>query len=58
MKIKIDKNKCIGCEACVSVCPEVFAVKDGKATAKKAITNAGCAKDAADICPVKAISIS
>ena len=58
MKVKIDKNKCIGCEACGTVCPEVFVMKNGKATVKKVTTNAKCAKNAADFCPVQAISVS
>ena len=24
MRIKINKKLCIGCEACVNICPEVF----------------------------------
>lgn len=58
MKVKIDKNKCIGCAACEATCPEVFVMKNEKATLKKITTNARCAKDAADLCPVQAISIS
>jgi len=58
MKVKVDKNKCIGCGACESICPEVFVLKNEKATAKKATTNSQCAKKAADACPVKAIGIS
>lgn len=58
MKVKIDKNKCIGCGLCASICPEEFVLKNGKANAKKATTDSPCAKKAADSCPVKAISIS
>lgn len=56
MKIYIDKEKCIGCGACVSICPKVFVLKDGKAVAK-ANTNENCAKEAADSCPVQAIEV-
>lgn len=60
MKVKIDKEKCIGCGACASVCPEVYVMDDaaGKAKVKKATTNAKCAKEGADSCPVQAISVS
>jgi ferredoxin len=58
MKVNIDKNKCTGCGSCAAICPKIFALKDGKAIAKTPITNEECAKQAADFCPVKAISIS
>lgn len=57
MKVKIDKNKCIGCGACAAMCPEVFDMKDGKAVVKKSEAKEACAKDAADSCPVGAITI-
>lgn len=57
MKIKVDKEKCIGCGACESICPEVFVMKDGKAYARKTTTDKKCAKEAADACPVQAISV-
>ena len=59
-KIKIDKNKCIGCGACVALCEGAFEVVDGKASAKKSEVkgeDAKCAKNAADSCPVQAISV-
>lgn len=57
MKVKIDKEKCIGCGACEAVCPKVFKLINGKATAKMKETNEKCAKEAADSCPVQAIEI-
>ncbi len=51
--IKIDKNKCIGCGACVAVCPEGFELKNRKANVKK---NVPCSSDAINACPVSAIS--
>ncbi len=57
MKIKVDKEKCIGCGACVAICPAVFVLKDGKAMAKIAETKDGCAKEAAESCPVNAIQV-
>ncbi len=59
-KIKVDKEKCIGCGACVSVDEAVFKLVDGKAVAiKKEISDSELskAKDAADSCPVQAIKI-
>jgi len=57
MKISINKEKCIGCGACVSICPNVFELKNGKAQAKVKETKETCAKEAADSCPVQAISV-
>ncbi|MDD2203021.1 MAG: ferredoxin [Bacilli bacterium] len=28
MKVKVNKDACIGCGACVSICPEVFVFND------------------------------
>ena len=58
VKIVVDQEKCIGCGACVSICPASFGLKDGKAFAKKAnVPKVTCEKDAADSCPVSAIKI-
>lgn len=53
--VKINKSKCIGCGACVSSCPEVFEMSDGKAKVKSQ-KDAPCVKKAIDSCPVNAIS--
>ncbi len=58
-KIKIDKNKCIGCFACVSLCPDSFKIVNDKAipikeTVKEIINE----KEAAECCPQQAIKIS
>ncbi len=54
-KIKVDKEKCIGCGSCVALCEGNFELKDGKAYAKKAVSDLPCNKEAADTCPVQAI---
>lgn len=57
-KIKVDKEKCIGCGACVSICPSSFEMFEGKAREKqKEVKKITCEKDAAESCPVSAISI-
>jgi ferredoxin len=71
MKIIHEKIKCIGCGACASICPDHFKIaEDGKAHLNNSeLTNEeseeytleveelGCAKDAADSCPVQCIHI-
>jgi len=58
-KIKLDKDKCIGCGACASACPDSFEMKCNKANPKKTkISKITCEKNAAEICPVGAISIT
>ena len=57
MKIKVDKVKCIGCGSCAALCPAVFEMKGDKANAKSSTTDKPCAKEAAESCPVQAISV-
>lgn len=62
MKATVDKDTCIGCGLCPSVCPEVFEMDDdGKAKVKvEAVPSSseGETKEAQDSCPVSAILIS
>jgi len=58
MKIKVNKQKCLGCGVCTSLCPEVFELKDGKSKIKEKANlekNKDCIKQAIDSCPVQAI---
>ncbi len=58
MAILIDENECIGCETCVEMCPEVFAMDEGieKATVKDPESTADCVEEAIDSCPTEAIT--
>lgn len=57
-EIKVNKKECIGCGACTVQCDN-FELEDGKAHPKKSeVTELGCNKDAADVCPVGAIKIT
>ena len=60
-KLKVDKNKCIGCGACISTCPKLFKYgSDSKSEVIKENLNeeeTKCAKEAANTCPVDAIEI-
>ena len=61
MNASVDKDTCIGCGLCQSICPDVFEMDDdGKAVAKTNPVPAGHeddAKDAESSCPVNAISV-
>jgi ferredoxin len=69
MKIAIDREACIQCGNCASVCPEVFELKPGQKSAVKQKYRTGepgegetggnldkCVSDAVDGCPVQAIT--
>lgn len=61
-KINQNRNICIGCGLCASVCPDYWTMsEDGKASLKDTgleLENLGCMRDAADSCPVQCISIT
>lgn len=52
--VKVDKKKCIGCGACVAVCPDGFVMEGSFAKVKN--KDASCIDDAIESCPVEAIS--
>ena len=61
MRIRIDKDLCIGCEACIDICPEVLEMQDDLAIAKieddipEDLEDA--IREAAEACPSQAIEI-
>lgn len=61
MKAKVDKDTCIGCGLCPSICPEVFEMDDdGLAhTIVDAVPDSveDEAKEAEESCPVNAITV-
>lgn len=58
MAIMINEEECVGCESCVELCPQVFALnEDGdKAVVLDSDSTAECVDEAIDNCPNAAIS--
>ncbi len=57
MTAKINKEKCVGCNICVDLCPEGLSIgDDGKPTIING--DADCLPEAAKNCPQKAIKIN
>lgn len=58
-KVVLDQEECIGCEACVELCPEVFAF-DEETEKASVIKETGGPEDliqeSIDTCPVECIS--
>ncbi len=61
MKATVDRDACIGCELCVTICPEVFEMDDeqiAKVIADPVPAGAeDTAKDAEANCPTDAITV-
>ncbi|NMA86670.1 MAG: ferredoxin [Tissierellia bacterium] len=61
MKAVVDKDSCIGCELCTSICPEVFSMDDdGLAVAIEEEIDESLvesAKEAEESCPTEAITV-
>ena len=60
MKVKVDKDLCIGCGACQALVPDVFEIgDDGLAEVKVSEVNDNLKEDTTDAiynCPTQAIS--
>lgn len=54
--VKINKEICIGCGNCVSICEEVFEMDENGKAKVKSQKKLPCIKEAIDDCPVGAIS--
>jgi ferredoxin len=60
MKAFVDKDTCIGCELCVSLCPEVFEMKGPVAVAKPddvPPASIDTCNEAVSSCPVTSIRV-
>ncbi|MEN8257620.1 MAG: ferredoxin [Thermodesulfobacteriota bacterium] len=58
-KVQIDQEECIGCEACVETCPEVFRFDEDEEKAfviEGSDQDVGCVDEAIASCPVECIS--
>jgi len=51
----INKEKCIGCGLCASICGSVFKMDDDGKAEVKTSEKSPCVKEAIDSCPVDAI---
>ena len=61
MRATVDQDACTGCDLCPDICPEVFELGDDSKAFVKVETvppdaESSC-REAADTCPVEAISI-
>jgi len=57
MSIKVDQNLCIGCGACVSICPKVFKINENSKSSVISQDDIECGQKAIESCPTQAISI-
>lgn len=60
MNPAVDHDLCIGCGLCAELCPEVFEMRDddlAHVIDGADCDAAGCCEEAADSCPVEAISL-
>ncbi len=59
MKVKVNKEACIGCGACAAICPDVFEIDDeGLSTVKVETVSEELQEDtteAVESCPTAAI---
>jgi ferredoxin len=56
--VVIDKNKCIGCESCIEICPEIFEFDEKDEKAFVRLAEGGdeeCIEEAITACPAECI---
>ena len=64
MKVSVNKETCIGCSMCASICDKVFHIVDDKAEVRNDLSNDTLKfceddiKSCVDSCPVGAIEVS
>ncbi len=60
MKTAVDPHLCIGCELCVQICPDIFAMEENLATVivdeVPADIEPPC-REAMETCPLNAITV-
>lgn len=57
-KVVIEEEECLGCEACVELCPEIFEFNDDSEKAIVIMEEGGdeeCIQEAMDSCPADCI---
>ncbi|MFH1447575.1 MAG: ferredoxin [Candidatus Micrarchaeota archaeon] len=59
VKIEQDQDACIGCGACVSVCPDNWEMDESNKAKplKTELDEVGCNQEAASACPVQCIQV-
>ncbi len=58
-QVKIDEDECVGCEACVEICPEIFKFVEDDEKAIVIMAEGGdedCINEAMDSCPADCIT--
>ena len=55
--VSVDKKTCIGCGACTVSCDNFVMDGDKAKPVKSEVDSVGCNQEAADGCPVSAISV-
>ena len=61
MKATVHEERCVGCETCADICPDVFAMHDDLAVCRfdgdiPSLFENAC-REAAESCPLDAVSI-
>lgn len=56
-RVELDVDSCTGYGSCVQLSPDVFALVDGLARTRVAVTDDPSVLEAADMCPLSAIRV-